>query len=154
MLDVVTISGYHDVPQNNELSLLKALANQPLSVAIEASSRDFQFYSGVSLLWTQQHIYLQWIIIHICLEIYIYQSPNSNINDIDESVGYFWWPLWNWARSWCGCGWIWDIKGFGLHHCEEFMGTEMGRERLYKDEEKQWQAWRDMWNLQNGFLSY
>ncbi|KAK7820111.1 cysteine protease xcp1 [Quercus suber] len=45
-LDVVTISGYHDVPQNNELSLLKALANQPLSVAIEASSRDFQFYSG------------------------------------------------------------------------------------------------------------
>ncbi|KAF3972737.1 hypothetical protein ACB098_01G081700 [Castanea mollissima] len=45
-LDVVTISGYHDVPQNNEQSLLKALANQPLSVAIEASGRDFQFYSG------------------------------------------------------------------------------------------------------------
>ncbi|PNX95518.1 xylem cysteine proteinase 1-like protein, partial [Trifolium pratense] len=43
---VVTINGYHDVPQNNEQSLLKALANQPLSVAIEASSRDFQFYSG------------------------------------------------------------------------------------------------------------
>ena len=45
--EVVTISGYHDVPQNNEQSLLKALANQPLSVAIEASGRDFQFYSGV-----------------------------------------------------------------------------------------------------------
>lgn len=44
--DVVTINGYHDVPQNNEQSLLKALANQPLSVAIEASGRDFQFYSG------------------------------------------------------------------------------------------------------------
>ncbi|KAL5189409.1 Cysteine protease XCP2 [Glycine soja] len=44
--EVVTISGYHDVPQNNEQSLLKALANQPLSVAIEASGRDFQFYSG------------------------------------------------------------------------------------------------------------
>ncbi|KAI9111790.1 hypothetical protein K1719_017480 [Acacia pycnantha] len=43
---VVTISGYRDVPQNNEQSLLKALANQPLSVAIEASGRDFQFYSG------------------------------------------------------------------------------------------------------------
>uniref|UniRef100_A0A2N9EW73 Cysteine protease n=1 Tax=Fagus sylvatica TaxID=28930 RepID=A0A2N9EW73_FAGSY len=43
---VVTISGYHDVPQNNEQSLLKALANQPLSVAIEASGRNFQFYSG------------------------------------------------------------------------------------------------------------
>ncbi|CAK9178283.1 unnamed protein product [Ilex paraguariensis] len=44
--EVVTISGYHDVPENNEESFLKALANQPLSVAIEASGRDFQFYSG------------------------------------------------------------------------------------------------------------
>ncbi|KAI4317054.1 hypothetical protein L6164_024965 [Bauhinia variegata] len=44
--EVVTISGYHDVPANNEQILLKALANQPLSVAIEASGRDFQFYSG------------------------------------------------------------------------------------------------------------
>lgn len=43
--DVVTISGYHDVPEDEE-SLLKALANQPVSVAIEASGRDFQFYSG------------------------------------------------------------------------------------------------------------
>ncbi|XAR61510.1 Chymopapain [Bertholletia excelsa] len=44
--EVVTISGYHDVPENSEDSLLKALAHQPLSVAIEASGRDFQFYSG------------------------------------------------------------------------------------------------------------
>ncbi|KAJ7958007.1 Cysteine proteinase [Quillaja saponaria] len=44
--EVLTISGYHDVPQNDERSLLKALANQPVSVAIEASGRDFQFYSG------------------------------------------------------------------------------------------------------------
>lgn len=43
---VVTISGYHDVPKNSEESLLKALANQPLSIAISASGRDFQFYSG------------------------------------------------------------------------------------------------------------
>lgn len=49
-MDVVTISGYHDVPVNNEESFLKALANQPLSVAIDASGRGFQFYSGVSLL--------------------------------------------------------------------------------------------------------
>ncbi|KAF8377957.1 hypothetical protein HHK36_031346 [Tetracentron sinense] len=45
-LEVVTISGYHDVPKNDEESLLKALAHQPLSVAIEASGRDFQFYSA------------------------------------------------------------------------------------------------------------
>ncbi|XP_058073396.1 cysteine protease XCP1-like [Magnolia sinica] len=45
-LEVVTISGYEDVPENNEQSLLKALAHQPLSVAIEASGRNFQFYSG------------------------------------------------------------------------------------------------------------
>ncbi|KAM7513964.1 hypothetical protein LguiA_003547 [Lonicera macranthoides] len=44
--EIVTISGYHDVPANSEDSMLKALANQPLSVAIEASGRDFQFYSG------------------------------------------------------------------------------------------------------------
>lgn len=47
-LDAVTISGYEDVPENDEESLLKALSRQPLSVAIEASGRDFQFYSGVS----------------------------------------------------------------------------------------------------------
>ncbi|XP_038992467.1 cysteine protease XCP1-like [Hibiscus syriacus] len=45
-METVTISGYHDVPQNDEQSLLKALSRQPLSVAIEASGRDFQFYSG------------------------------------------------------------------------------------------------------------
>ncbi|CAN0924289.1 Cysteine protease XCP2 [Linum grandiflorum] len=44
--DVVTISGYKDVPANNEQSLIKALAKQPLSVAIDASGREFQFYSG------------------------------------------------------------------------------------------------------------
>lgn len=44
--ELVQISGYHDVPQNSEESLLKALAHQPLSIAIEASGRDFQFYSG------------------------------------------------------------------------------------------------------------
>ncbi|XP_006645330.1 cysteine protease XCP2-like [Oryza brachyantha] len=42
----VTISGYEDVPRNNEQALLKALAHQPVSVAIEASGRNFQFYSG------------------------------------------------------------------------------------------------------------
>ncbi|XP_010928804.1 cysteine protease XCP1 [Elaeis guineensis] len=45
-LEAVTITGYEDVPENSEESLLKALAHQPVSVGIEASGRDFQFYSG------------------------------------------------------------------------------------------------------------
>ncbi|GMH02857.1 hypothetical protein Nepgr_004696 [Nepenthes gracilis] len=45
---VVTIDGYEDVPSNEEKSLQKAVANQPVSVAIEAGGRAFQLYeSGV-----------------------------------------------------------------------------------------------------------
>lgn len=40
------ITGYEDVPTNNESSLLKAVANQPVSVAIDAGGPDFQFYSS------------------------------------------------------------------------------------------------------------
>lgn len=51
----MAISGYEDVPENDEESVLKALAHQPLSVAIDASGRDFQFYSGVSSLLYLSH---------------------------------------------------------------------------------------------------
>ncbi|CAH2053310.1 unnamed protein product [Thlaspi arvense] len=45
---VVTIDGYEDVPRDDEKSLKKAVAHQPVSVAIEASGREFQLYkSGV-----------------------------------------------------------------------------------------------------------
>nr|GMD90376.1 cysteine proteinase RD21A-like [Ipomoea batatas] len=45
---VVSIDGYEDVPENDEKSLMKAVAHQPVSVAIEAGGRAFQFYeSGV-----------------------------------------------------------------------------------------------------------
>ncbi|CAK9865826.1 unnamed protein product [Sphagnum jensenii] len=43
---VVTIDDYEDVPENDEESLKKAVANQPVSIAIEAGGRDFQLYSG------------------------------------------------------------------------------------------------------------
>ncbi|KAJ1280720.1 hypothetical protein BS78_04G254200 [Paspalum vaginatum] len=43
---VVTINGYEDVPANSEISFLKALAHQPVSVGIAAGTRDFQFYKG------------------------------------------------------------------------------------------------------------
>ncbi|XP_037494749.1 senescence-specific cysteine protease SAG39-like [Jatropha curcas] len=40
------LTGYEDVPANSEDALLKAVANQPVSVAIDASGSAFQFYSG------------------------------------------------------------------------------------------------------------
>ncbi|KAI3440797.1 BHLH domain-containing protein [Psidium guajava] len=42
----VIIKGYEDVPANSEGTLLKAVANQPVSVAIDAGGFRFQFYSS------------------------------------------------------------------------------------------------------------
>ncbi|KAI9120095.1 hypothetical protein K1719_009064 [Acacia pycnantha] len=45
---VASIKGYEDVPANSEQALQKAVVNQPVSVAIDASGSDFQFYkSGI-----------------------------------------------------------------------------------------------------------
>jgi len=45
---VATISGFSDVPANNEAQLIAAVTQQPVSVAIEADQSGFQFYkSGV-----------------------------------------------------------------------------------------------------------
>ena len=46
---VATIDGYEDVPTNDEKSLQKATAHQPISVAIEVGGRDFRFYKFVSV---------------------------------------------------------------------------------------------------------
>lgn len=43
-----TISSYQEVPRNDEASLAQAVANQPVSVGIDASSPQFQYYqSGI-----------------------------------------------------------------------------------------------------------
>ncbi|XP_010548429.1 PREDICTED: germination-specific cysteine protease 1 [Tarenaya hassleriana] len=45
---IVSIDGYEDVPPYDEMALKKAVAHQPVSVAIEAGGRFFQHYlSGV-----------------------------------------------------------------------------------------------------------
>lgn len=44
---VVSIDGFEDVPENDEKSLQKAVAHQPVSVAIEAGGREFQLYKAV-----------------------------------------------------------------------------------------------------------
>ena len=41
-----TITGYEDVPANNEEALRKAVVNQPVSVAIDAGESAFQHYSS------------------------------------------------------------------------------------------------------------
>ncbi|KAF8378180.1 hypothetical protein HHK36_029517 [Tetracentron sinense] len=41
----VMIDGHENVPANDENALKKAVANQPISVAIDAGGSDFQFYS-------------------------------------------------------------------------------------------------------------
>ncbi|WVZ88712.1 hypothetical protein U9M48_035198 [Paspalum notatum var. saurae] len=41
-----TIKGYEDVPANNEAALMKAVASQPVSVAVDGGDMTFQFYSG------------------------------------------------------------------------------------------------------------
>ncbi|KAK9075642.1 hypothetical protein SSX86_003968 [Deinandra increscens subsp. villosa] len=40
------ISGYEKVPANSEQALLQSVANQPVSVSIDASGMAFQFYSS------------------------------------------------------------------------------------------------------------
>ncbi|CAN0914010.1 Senescence-specific cysteine protease SAG39 [Linum grandiflorum] len=40
------IVGFEDVPANDEEALLKAVANQPVSVAVRGSDYSFKFYSG------------------------------------------------------------------------------------------------------------
>ncbi|XP_073154178.1 senescence-specific cysteine protease SAG39-like [Henckelia pumila] len=43
---VATITGYENVPINDESALLKAVANQPVSVSIDSKGPSFQFYSS------------------------------------------------------------------------------------------------------------
>merc|ERR1711906_47055 len=40
----VKVTGFKDVPQANEAQLMAAVAQQPVSVAIEADQSGFQFY--------------------------------------------------------------------------------------------------------------
>lgn len=48
----VSIDGHETVPANDENALMKAAANQPISVAIDASGIDFQLYSKVAMITT------------------------------------------------------------------------------------------------------
>ena len=43
---VVTLSSYKDIEPNNETILMNAVFKTPVSVAIQANSQSFQFYSS------------------------------------------------------------------------------------------------------------
>eukprot|EP00227_Mantoniella_beaufortii_P019653 CAMPEP_0197590882 /NCGR_PEP_ID=MMETSP1326-20131121/12270_1 /TAXON_ID=1155430 /ORGANISM="Genus nov. species nov., Strain RCC2288" /LENGTH=324 /DNA_ID=CAMNT_0043156177 /DNA_START=58 /DNA_END=1032 /DNA_ORIENTATION=- len=43
---VATLSSYHDVPADNADAMMAAIAQQPVSIAIEADQTCFQFYSS------------------------------------------------------------------------------------------------------------
>lgn len=55
---VVSIDAYEDVPANDEESLKKAVAHQPVSVAIEASGLALQLYQSVSKLRARTHTHV------------------------------------------------------------------------------------------------
>ncbi|XP_022031524.1 thiol protease SEN102-like [Helianthus annuus] len=42
---LITIDGFEDVSECNEEALIKAVANQPISAAVETNDHDFQFYN-------------------------------------------------------------------------------------------------------------
>ncbi|KAK4487493.1 hypothetical protein RD792_005864 [Penstemon davidsonii] len=43
---VAKISSYEKIPADNEAALMKAVANQPIAVSLDASGPSFQFYSS------------------------------------------------------------------------------------------------------------
>ncbi|XP_022996765.1 vignain-like [Cucurbita maxima] len=74
----VTIDGYESVPEN-ENALMQAVANQPVSVAIDAVGRDFQFYSQASLGFIRE---IDWLTI-------IISSGNVNLKSVGKVQGVF-----------------------------------------------------------------
>ncbi|KAL3754684.1 hypothetical protein ACJRO7_001873 [Eucalyptus globulus] len=91
-----TISGYGDVPANDERSLEAAVARQPISVAIDAGGLEFQLYS-------------RGIFTGIC---------GYDLNHGVAAVGYgsegsrnYWIVKNSWGRDWGEDGYVRMLKG-------------------------------------------
>ncbi|KAK3446130.1 hypothetical protein EUGRSUZ_A01887 [Eucalyptus grandis] len=91
-----TISGYGDVPPNDERSLQAAVARQPISVAIDAGGLEFQLYS-------------RGIFTGIC---------GYDLNHGVAAVGYgsegsrnYWIVKNSWGRDWGEDGYVRMLKG-------------------------------------------
>jgi hypothetical protein len=77
---VVTIDGFEDVPQYDEVALKKAASQQPVAVAIEADQRAFQLYVGG-----------------------VFDDEDCG-EELDHGVLVSQWSWWVWACV-CSCGW-------------------------------------------------
>nr|TKR98080.1 hypothetical protein D5086_0000206660 [Populus alba] len=93
------ITGYEDVPQNNENALLQAVAKQPVSVAVDGGGHDFQFYkSGV-----------------------FKGDCGTNLNHAVTAIGYgtdsdgtdYWLVKNSWGTSWGESGYMRMRRGIG-----------------------------------------
>ncbi|KAI3835161.1 hypothetical protein MKW92_050447 [Papaver armeniacum] len=114
---VVTIDGYRDVaPEEN--ALFCSVANQPISVAIVASSLDFQLYTGIFFFFFKYH----------CKMFSgVYDGDcSSNPNDLDHGVlivGYgskddqdYWIVKNSWGTNWGMEGYVYIKRNTDLEY--------------------------------------
>ena len=91
----MTIDGYEDVLPNNEKALKKAIAHQPVSVAIEAGGRALQLYQSVRItlqllsfsLSCSAQIYYATTFILECHEFYV-SKANTYPHKIYVKLGW------------------------------------------------------------------
>jgi len=96
MAAAATISGYTDVPQRDEKSLMSAVNQQPVSIAIQASGMSFQFYTS---------------------GIFDHSLCGHNLDHGVLLVGYdtnsdgdYWIVKNSWGESWGNAGYIWFVR--------------------------------------------